>query len=56
MPHAFASFEVPQVVNAFRMMLRIAVYDSVERLQLSIGRKDGINVGAASAGKPHSNF
>jgi hypothetical protein len=43
-PHKFASFEVPQVVNDFRMMLRLTVYDSVERLQLVIGRKDGINV------------
>jgi hypothetical protein len=55
-PYALASFEVPQVIDALRMMLGLTVYDGVERLQLPVGRIDRINVGSASVGKPHSDF
>jgi hypothetical protein len=31
-PHALARLDVPEVVDAFWMMLRLTVYDGVERL------------------------
>jgi hypothetical protein len=48
MPHAFAGFDVPQVVDAFGVMLGLAVHDGIERLQFPIGRKNGVDVNAAS--------
>jgi hypothetical protein len=55
-PDAFASLDVPEVVDAFWMMFRLAVHDGVKRLQLSIGRKDRVDIGSASVGKPHSDL
>jgi len=40
-PHAFASFEVPQIVDAFWVMLGLTIHDGVERHQFAIGRKNG---------------